>query len=236
MWARKALLSAAVSLGALGWSAAPARAELFGFTPITGNSNGEVAKQLSVDVSAGGGLASFTFYNDLAPGFVVSDPVTSSITLAYFDDRTSFPILTDLTGISASAGVSFAEVLSGTLPGGNSLLDDFDFIFGAEATSAGGVQNNGVHPGQYVTLTFSTPAAATLADVVAALNAGAGDVPDATGTLRIGIHVQGIDKTTASGGYSDAFVLAPVTTPLPVSLLLGMAGLGAAGLILRRFA
>ena len=57
-----------------------------------------------------------------------------------------------------------------------------------EVASAGGVANNGVRPGDYVTLTFSTPSTVSLADIVAALNAGTGNVPDATDTLRIGIQ------------------------------------------------
>jgi hypothetical protein len=227
------VLIVVVSLATLCLSVAPARADLFGFTPITHNSDGSVAQQLSLEVSAGGGVASFTFYNNLAPGLVVSPAVPSSITLAYFDNRTVPTLLTGLTGIVEPAGVSFAQVLSGTLPGGNSLLDEFAFSFGAEATSAGGKANNGVHPGEYVTLTFSTPTTVSLADIVAALNAGAGNVPDATDTLRIGIHVQGI----GTAGYSDAFVLTPTSqAPIPGAYLLGMLGLGAAGLKLRQFA
>jgi hypothetical protein len=226
-------LFTAICLTTLCLSPVPARAELFGFTPITSNSDGSVAQQLSLAVTGGGGMASFTFYNNLAPGLVVGSPLPSSITLAYFDDRTAPTLLTNLTGILEPGGVSFAPVLSGTLPGGNSLLDNFTFSFGAEATSAGGVQNNGVNPGEYLTLIFSTPTTVSLADLVAALNAGAGDVPDATDTLRIGIHVQGIG--TAS--YSDAFVLTPLSpVPVPGAVLLGVLGLGAAGLKLRQWA
>ncbi len=75
------MLFGAVSLAMLCVSASPARAELFGFTPITGNSDGSVAPQLSLEVS-GGGVASFTFDNNRAPGLVVSPAVASSVTLA----------------------------------------------------------------------------------------------------------------------------------------------------------
>ncbi len=229
MWAAKALLFAIISFGVLGWGAVPARAELFGFMPITSNSDGEVAQQLSVDVSAAGGVASFTFYNDLLPGLIVTDPLASSITRAYFDDRTSSGLLTDFTGISGSAGVSFAEVPSGNLPGGNDLLDAFNFSFGAEATQGkGGVANHGVDPEEYVTLTFSMSEGATQEDLIAALTAGAGNVLNAAGTLRIGIHVQGI------GEDSDSFVLTRLHAPVPEAVLLGLIGLTAAGLKLRR--
>ncbi len=231
------VLFAAFSFTVLCLSGAPARADLFGFTPITNNTDGSVAKQLSLEVSGGGGVASFTFYNNLAPGLVVDPALGSSITRVYFDNRTAPTLLTNLTGILEPGSVSFAKVLSGNLPGGNSLLDDFEFSFGAEATNTGGKKNNGIQPGEYATLAFSTPATVSLADIVTALNAGAGNVPDATNTLRIGIHVQAIEETPGWGDESEAFVLTPLSpVPVPGALLLGILGLGAAGLTLRELA
>lgn len=226
------MLLSVVSFVTLCLSAAPASAEMFGFVPITGNSNGAVAPQLSLEVTGGAGVVSFTFRNNLKPGLVVNPEVPSSITSAYFDNRTAPTLLKDLTGIVAPEGVSFAKVRSGNLPGGKNLLDDFVFSFGAEAKSKGGVLKNGVQPGEYVTLTFSTPATVAPANVVAALRAGAEDVPNAAGTLRVGIHVQGI----GTGNFSDAFVLDPPPhTPVPGAFLLGVLGLGTAGWKLRRF-
>ncbi len=226
-----------VSFVVLCLQVAPAGADLFGFTPITNNTDGSVAQQLSLEVSGGGGVASFTFYNNLAPGLVVSPALGSSITRVYFDDRTAPTLVTSLTGIVEPGSVSFAKVLSGNLPGGNSLLDNFEFSFGAEATDRGGKKNNGIQPGEYATLTFSTPATVSLADIVTALNAGAGDVPDATNTLRIGIHVQAIEETPGWGDESEAFVLTPLpSVPVPGAVLLGVLGLSAAGVTLRRLA
>jgi hypothetical protein len=81
----------------------------------------------------------------------------------------------------------------------------------------------------------------TFADVINAINVGfnpdlyydGGDAYDGwtEPSLRIGIHVQGIDGPWGCD-QSDTYIL----TPVPGSVLLGMLGLSVAGLKLRKFA
>ena len=234
---RKVLWLYTVSLAGL-CCAVPARADLFGFqlvpvTPI--HTDGSVAAQLSLEVTDASPYVLLTFRNNLAPGSVVDDPLQSSITQAFFDDRAG--VLGSLVlDFPSSAGVSFdAEQGPSNLPSGNSLTPDFETDFWAGATSGkGGVAGNGVNPGEYVQIQFEP--GTSYADLLAALYLGAGDPTAGEGTLRVGIHVQQLIDATG-GTTSDAFILTPpVVTPVPAALMLGMLGLGAAGWRLRRFA
>ncbi len=233
MFERKTLLFTVACLVALCWSAAPARADLYGFQLVPpGNTDGSVAAQLSLDVTMAGSFVVFTFLNNFAPGPVVADPLQSSITEVYFDDRAG--ALSSLSLIAGPVGLVWETPIPagpGELPGGVNLTPDFasDFTAGAVTPPAG----NGVHPGEYVQIGF-TPAS-SFTDIIAALNAGAGDPTDPTGTLRVGIHVQQLLLPTG-GTTSDAFILTSNPVPVPGAVLLGLLGLSAAGWRLRKSA
>jgi hypothetical protein len=212
---------------------------MYGVAAISHNAGGAadvMAQQLSVEVTLSGSNVAFTFRNNLAPGPVVSSPLAGFIEAVYFDDR--LPALNNLVGIIDGPGVSFVQGGNPDhLPGGGNLTVDFadPATFWASAV-ANGMNQDGVDPGQYLMLVYAPRGGVSFADVLAAINAGAGDVSDATGTLRLGLHVQGLPLPTgAAGTTSDAFVLVPVPVPIPGALLLGMLGLGAAGLRLRKF-
>jgi hypothetical protein len=88
------------------------------------------------------------------------------------------------------------------------------------------VQPNGVNPGEFLTVIWSLLGGVTYSDVIAALNLGG----DQSGSLRIGIHVQGF----ANGG-SESFVNAtPTPVPVPAAGLLLMGALGALTVARRR--
>lgn len=201
---RAIALSAAMML-----SAAVADAATYSFTGVTNNNATNTTtgqNQLSVDVlDLGSGNISFTFAN--------SGPLASSIADVYWDDRAG--VLGTMGTITASSGVSFSQgAAPPNLPGGNSI----GFSATASADSNPPVQPNGVNPGEWLTIVWSLISGATYADVIAALNLGGSQ----SGSLRIGLHVQGF----ANGG-SESFVNntpAPVPVPAAGLLLLGALG------------
>ena len=207
---RAVAVSAAMLLGAVG-----AQAATYNFVGVTNNSSTNVTtgqNQLSVDVLAvGTNAVSFTFNN--------SGPLAASITDVYWDDQAG--VLGSMSSISGSTGVSFAQYASpGNLPGGQGIGFSVS-PSGASADSnagPGGVQRNGVNPGEWLTIVWSLLSGATYADVLAALNLGG----DQSGSLRIGIHVQGF----ANGG-SESFVNGtPAPVPVPAAGLLLIGALG----------
>lgn len=193
-----------------------ARADLYGFENISANSIVDAVigeSQLFVDVTDhGGGQVLFTFSN--------IGPAASSITRIYFDDG----ILLSLASIDDSdPGVSFSPGANPlNLPSANSASPPFVATARLSASSDSPVQPNGVNPGEILGLVFNLQGGTFFDDVIDDLN---------TGTLRIGIHVQGYD----SGG-SESFVNAPNLTPAPTALLLGIFGLSVVGIKLRKLA
>jgi hypothetical protein len=230
MMLRRRVYLLIICLAALCVSVAPARADLYGFGAITNNSgvSGTYAGQLAVDVTAvGSSQVSFTFYNDgpyLSPYDVVS-PIAGAITEIYFDDGALLgsPTITNMSGVNFVNGAD-----PGNLPSGHAL--DLDFIatvaFSAESDPEKPV--NGVNPNEYVSLLFGLEQGKTFADVLSAIDLGFNQ-PEVEGALRIGIHVRGILPEGVN--QSDSFIM----TPAPAAVILGMLGLGAAGMKLRKF-
>lgn len=236
MMKRKVLWFYTMSLAGL-CCAGPARADMFGFqlVPVSpSHTDGSVAAQLSVEVTDASPYVLLTLRNNLAPGAVVVDPLQSSITQVYFDDRAG-TLDSLVVDFPSSPGVYFgSEQGPPNLPSGNNLTPAFETDFWVGATAgAGGVAGRGVNPGEYVQIKFNP--GTSYAGFLAALYLGAGDPTAEEGTLRVGIHVQQLIDP-AGGQTSDTFVLTPPVAPAPAAMMLGMLGLGTVGWRLRRFA
>ncbi len=227
-----------------------ARADLFGFARFTSNTpdpdGANIWAQFAVDVTdPGGDRVRFTFYNDGPSGSIydVLSPIASSICDVYFDDGALLGIASI---IDNPPSVSFDyPATPGDLPSGNNLYPPFVTYEGEKLKgefqppffSAGPDGSpSGVNPGEYVGVIFDLKPGKDFDDVIAAINVGFRpdlyyDSTTETWTadkLRIGIHVQAIGTT----GESDSFII----TPVPGAVLLGMLGLGIAGLKLRKYA
>jgi len=200
------------------FAAAPMKADLYsyGFSCITDNKVTDAGigeAQFFVEVTPGPmeDQVLFTFQN--------TGPAASSITDIYFYDG----MLGDLIGLAPHGDVFFTEgATPRSLPGWPGPAIKATDVFSAD--SAPPVQPNGINPGESLDVLFTLTDERTFQDVISALNAGITD-PMASGVLTIGIHGQGF----ADGG-SESFVHAP----LPAAVLLGMLGLGVAGLKLRK--
>lgn len=223
MLARRVLSLIAIFFVAQGWPAAPVRAALYGFTPVPFDASAAtnaVAAQLSLDVTGSGSHVFFTFSN--------SGSVPSTVTGTYFDDGAGVldSLLTPINGpgVSFRRGGSPANLSAPTVP------YHFGADFWATANDPKGLGKKGVdNTGEFVTIPFTLENAKSFADVLAALDAGLADPASTIGTLRVGIRVQSIGTAC----QSDAFLLTPVHAPLPGAVLLGLLGLGAAGLKMR---
>lgn len=191
----------------------------YGFVRITDNATTDIASQLTVDVigDAGGSEVLFKFYNDVG--------IASSITDVYFDDRLSLLSWAGTDPITQSAGVSYYKPATpANLPGGNTI--DFVTTAGLSAQANNPQVANGVNSAsEWVALKFDI-LWGTYENVINALDLGLTTVER---SLRVGLRAQGIG---GPDGDSDGFVHAPV----PGAFLLGMIGLTAAGLKLRKFA
>ncbi len=200
-------------------ASAAAHATTFNFVGVTLNNATNTStgqSQLTMDViDSGSGTVSFTFNN--------SGPLASSITDVYWDDQAS--TLASMGAITSSSGVSFSQGASpGNLPGGNTIGFSVS-PSGASADSNTPTQPMGVNPGEWLTIVWNFVSGVTFSDVIAALNLGG----DQTGSMRVGIHVQGF----ANGG-SESLVNTPAPVPLPGAALMLIAGLGALSIAGRR--
>jgi len=206
-----------------------ARAELFGFSAISNNSSvsGLLAGQFCLDVTGNNDEVFFTFYNNYNPETASAfndPPVESIVTAAYFADGSLF--VEGSGHVDANGpGVSFSDGASPPdFP--HPEPDVWTTFFAADSDPS---VHNGVNEWlppppwedpEYVTIRFSLLTLTTFDDVLYGIRN-----PYSADGLLIGIHVQSIE-----GDESDWFV-----TPVPGAAILGMLGLGVAGLKLRRF-
>lgn len=203
--------------------ATPVMADMYGFTCITNNSSIDAAigkAQLTVEATAYGTPTSQGEYTQALFTFKNVGPEQSVISEIYFDDGT----LLGIASVINSSGVQFAPYSAdpGDLSGGNTIGFEVTAGFLAEANNP--EPKWGVGPGEQVGIVFNLQSGKTFDDVLDELATGA----PGTG-LRIGIHVKSF-----ADGESESFVNTPPVVPLPGAILLGVLGLGAAGLRLRR--
>jgi hypothetical protein len=190
-------LMAVVLMGLVCGSGARARADLYGFSRITANTDGSVAAQLSLEVTQADSLVLFTFRND---GSVIWP--NAFISRVYFDDGAD--VLASPWVISDKLpGVDFEYTARGNLPGGNTMTPKFtsDYAFAFQGS------RSGVHAWESLGISFT----AMLADVLDAINHKG---------LRVGIHVQGLN------GRSDTFTTATPLPGAALLGMLGVAVAG----------
>jgi len=193
-----------------------ARAEMFGFFAVTANSTvdpGYAEAQLSLDVTdEGSNQVKFTFINDdTIPG-----PQQMFIRNVYFYDGGLA-----LNSILSSTGVAFSSPSNPQdLPGYDEgilttfLMADSD----VQNKPPGDLGGWGIDLGQHLSVIFDISSPATYNyDMLIS------DIKNST--VVIGIHVQGF-----ADGESESLI-----TPIPGAFLLGILGLGVAGLKLRKF-
>lgn len=204
-----------------------ARAVMYGFECITNDIPGDASigeAQLSVDVTdPGDDQVLFTFYN--------TADKRSSLTDVYIDDGA---LLDDIFSLGGTPGVIFSQPATPPdLPGGNDIVPNFVTSTGLSADSDPPPFHDGVNAsGEYLEVLFNLQSGITFSNVIDAINVGfnpdihyngSWDAPN----LRIGVRLQGFE----SGG-SEGFI----ATPVPGAVLLGLLGLGVAGVKLRKFA
>lgn len=198
--------------------AANSRADIYGFDCVTNNNPidaGYGESQLSLKVAEyGTDSVSFTFFNDVGSDGVNADNYCS-ITEIYFHDGVLVDL--DTPSLVNSLGVEFStdkKTSPGHLPGYDAV--DFDLLFSADVPNS----ESGVDASEeWVRVVYALQPSVSFEDVLNGLNVG---------TMVIGVRARAFE----SGG-SEGFINTQVV-PLPGATLLGMLGLGAAGMKLRR--
>jgi hypothetical protein len=211
----------------------------YGFFRITHNSPVNPADQFTVQVTDEGVAAGRVLFKFLNSGSI---DTTTSIRDIYFKDG-SLLAMSDLIDIDENsltwlswgnnnaAPVDFSRdaVDPPTLPGGapygfESPTATF-FATDSDNVAPNWQTVNGVGTGESLGIVFDLKPLLDIDDVFSALSLGS-----RTGGLRIGFKAR-IDSTNDTDSFVD---IAPV--PVPAAVLLGLLGLGVAGLRLRRFA
>lgn len=230
----KPIASVALCLAFLGITALSAAAAPIGsfavISPV--NTNGSVGSLLSLDVIAyGNNQALFTFSNNnpVDPLF----PGRPAITEVYFDDGALLGINANGILDDPAGGVDFEFRTSPTNPpGGANLSPPFETSAGYFSLdsdpAAGGGTADGIGPGESLGLVLDIKSGYSFADIWKGLGLGFSNPSDPL-SIRIAVHIRGINGAL---DQSDTFVLVPV----PGAVLLGMLGLGVAGIKLRRYA
>jgi hypothetical protein len=186
-------------------SALTAQAQNYSFNCITNNSAADCSigeSQFRLAVTDLGSMVDFRFTN--------SGPAASSITDIYFDWASSAFSVSNGVLTDSGAGVAFEWGASpGNLPGGSSI----GFYADRATDSNSPAQPNGINPGEWLNIRFTTNN-----DLISGLSGGG---------LRVGIHTQGY-----AGGGSESLVTTPIPEPETYAMLL--AGLGLLGFEARR--
>ena len=185
----------------------------YDFYSISKNNPENVARsesQIHLDVIESGDDALFVFRND--------GPAPGVITNIYFDDD---ELLSRARLIDADDGIAGHEFVDFSLtarpprlPGGNRLDHPFKVTESFSADSYPSKRVTGVGSSEWLGIIFNLQGQSTYQDVV-------GDM--LTGTLRVGIHVQGF-----AGGRRGIFLNrdAPVPEPMTaVGIMIGINGL-----------
>jgi len=217
-----------------------ARSEIYGFEAISNNSgvSGALASQLCVDVTEyGTNQVLFTFFNNGLAPYQVPSPIPSTIRLVVFDDGA---LLGPPDVIEGPGVVGFTEIGSEdekVLPGGNGPPYYFQTTAGFGALADPSPAFNGVdewdpsgsppNPVEFVGIVFEIGGGYDFDGVLTAIDLGFTD-PFNDEALRVGMHVISIGDDEDS----DSFIM----TPIPASMILGILGLGVAGIKLRKFA
>jgi len=197
-----------------------ARAEMCRFEAISNNSgvSGALAGQLAVEITPYEGnwnRVLFKFVNE------ISSPLDGDILGIFFDDRDELGGISELIepeGLS----VDFRSDKPGkqgrkNFPEGNNLASPF-------VTTAWTVFNGGknkIGPSEYLGIVYDLKNGTTFQDLIDAIR------NDTYRRFRIGVHVGGI-----ANDESDSFVM--THAPVPGAVLLGVWGIGTAGVYLRR--
>jgi len=199
---KKSIILAALTLVALILAAPLNAGTVYPLVIFTNNGAyaGSSDLVLTVEVIPLGSVIDFEFHNDSL--------VDSSMARLYFDDNS----MLSYDCISPGPGTAFhVEASPSNMPAANELDPPFvaDFSFGADSA----LPENGINPGESLTISFNLIAPATASDITDALN---------DGSLRIGAHIIALPD-----GSSEAAV------PEPATIL--FLGLGASLLCLRRY-